>query len=342
MNISYLQPHLSSLLLVALLLLILYHRLFLYKTSLQKQFQLIASHTATNPSLFWLRSCCLVFSWILLACSLMQPAKVENKEDQIDTRRISSFNEIAFFLDNSQSMAIQDTATHISRFDRAKEVIESIVENLAGIPISLATFSGTVMNTCPATMDYLFFRLTLQSQLVNDTPIPGTDFSQIASDLQNRYGQNPTRKKTLFILLSDGEDTTLLDLPSDERKGAYKKAASQIVNAPQSSFTQFNTIGFGSRTGKEVPDILLLGKPVLSSFQPGLMREIALQGRGHFFEEADISVPQIVKEIYVDVIADSSQQGKRVLYSDMSGYLVITALLFLIIALVLPQTRSAR
>jgi len=264
----------------------------------------------------------------------MQPATHEMVPQNIQKIEQTAFDEIAFFIDNSQSMATKDTSTKASRFSRAQELIELILENIGGTPISLYTFSGDTELVCPQTVDYLYFRMTLRDLIVNDTTVPGTNFSALAKALHTLYYK---KKKNLFIILSDGEDTEHPDNHDQETSIANEVA--QAITDPSS---RFNTIGIGSLEGAIIPDIEVAGKSVISKLHPFLIQQIAKQGRGHSFFETDQALPQIAKELYIDTIQGIKPTNIQGEYRDLSRYPALAALFFMALALIIPERRKGK
>ena len=343
MNIVYRQQEWAVLLLVSIPLGVLYWLLLKHKKRIHTKFTAVFSviPTFTNSALFLQRTACFLFAWILLVHGLMQPIKIlQTKQESnqfVPTATVNPYLEIAFLLDASQSMKATDTKTHSSRFARAKELIELMVDQIGGTPISLYIFAGDLYQICPPTIDYLYFRLHLNDLLVGDIALQGTDFKALAQALKKQYHN---KKQTLFFILSDGEDTKILDHYEDrkEQEIMLAKDIVQAVNDPKSCF---DTIGLGTIQGAIVPEVELNAKPVISTLRPYLLQAIASNGGGRYFLESEYALPQIAKNLYVD-----SVQGKHAkieeAHIDLSLFPVSAALIFLGIGLLLPEMRRKK
>ena len=342
MDFVYRRPEWGLLFILACAMAILYWRLYAHKMHIRNQFTAVFSviPTYTDQAFFFQRAACFIFAWILLTAALMQPAIPQKMAPGLKT--ITPYREIAFILDTSQSMAATDTATNASRFNRAKELIENMLETLGQTPISLYTFAGDMSLECPPTVDYIYFLFTLRGLIVNDAAIPGTNFSRLAETIRDKYH---SKKKTFFIILSDGEDTEISDDPATRERQEIELAQA-IIKAADDPQSCFETIGIGSLQGAIVPDIEVAGQPVITRLRPHLLQCIADDGYGSCFLDSDQIPQQITKKLYMAATFGNTygtqQQAASVGFCDLSRYPAMAALFFLAIGLLLPETKKKK
>ncbi len=302
------------LLLVACIIAYLYFCLARYKKRTTEQYLREANMPSSMPKrsyfAFFIKSICIVAAWVMLAICIMQPG-VEQKTGWVHPEQFSGpehlpkVDEVAFILDVSASMRAKDASDGGSRIARAKEIIESLVESLGGINVSLMAFAGDAITVVPDTLDYLYFRILMQAEGINDTNQAGTNLLAMVDAIQTKYVDSPYRKSVRLVLLTDGEDTGYLALSDSAKKEAEQVLVERIAKTA-SDRLKWDVVGLGTEVGAEVPQVVFEGKSVTSHMQRALLERIAQAGKGHFYAESDIPITEISDDLL------ASQAGPRV------------------------------
>jgi len=216
----------------------------------------------------------LVFLIIALAGPKIGTEVREVKRQGID---------ILVMLDVSKSMKAEDVRPN--RLDKAKFEILRMVDRLRGDRIGLITFTGEAILLSPLTADYSAFRLFLNLADTDAMPSSTTDFSagmRVALDAFEASSDANQEAAKVLLILSDGEDhgpefTNTLQQFRD--KGIF-----------------IFTVGIGTTAGGTIPVYNLstgrlieylrdaAGQVVITKLEPRVLREIAEQGLGTYYE----------------------------------------------------------
>lgn len=316
----------------------LYIRLAKHKKKMSHQLTNRMSGGERNWAAFTAYTTCLISAWVLLALAMLIPGSGEKGDLGKVGQGESPVDEILFLLDTSSSMKAKDTSTGVSRLDRAKEIIESTLENLGGINVQLIAFGQDAAVVIPPTEDYLYFRLLAQSITVNEFTAAGTNFFAVLDMLEKIQTKDPFKKSRMIVLLTDGEDTGLLGLNSNE-----KQIAIQLLISKVSPDFAWDIVALGTENGGLVPGILYEGSSVTSSMQKELLQSLAQAGAGKFYDEGSLLHLSLIDNI----LADIATQGKviekttTVLGIEKVNFVpVFAAFVLILIALLLPQGRS--
>ena len=145
---------------------------------------------------FRMLACCLAIAMGIIA--LARPAWNIKPRQLRRTGR-----DVVFVLDVSKSMSARDAAP--SRLQRAKTAVLDCLQHLQGDRIALVAFAGAAEVRCPLTLDYAFFRMTLEDTDYLSVPQGGTRIADaIDTTLKDVLtgGKNEYRD---IILITDGD-----------------------------------------------------------------------------------------------------------------------------------------
>jgi Ca-activated chloride channel family protein len=177
-----------------------------------------------------------------------------------------------------------------SRFERAKLAMKDFLSKIPGNRVGLIAFAGTSFLQCPLTMDYNAFSIALDSLTVQSIPRGGTAISTAIINAKQAF-KTATGSKIL-ILITDGENHE--GDPVNESRNAAKEAIC------------IYTIGIGSPEGVPIEirdqngvNVLLkdnTGKPVKTSLNELLLKNIAVAGNGSYIKADGITLG--LEELY--------------------------------------------
>ncbi|MCE5294119.1 MAG: VWA domain-containing protein [Chlamydiales bacterium] len=346
----------------AFVIAILYYRLSLYKKRVASSYVIDENMPQTVPKRsyfsFFVRTVCLVAAWVLLTICLI---KVSDKTKQIigspkptqivaGRENLPKIDEIAFVLDVSASMNATDTSDGSSRLEKAKEIIGTLIEDLGGINCSLIAFGGNCQTVVPDTLDYLYFRILMEAEGVNDTGEAGTNLLAMVDAIKAKYVNSPYKKTVQIVLLTDGEDTGFLAMDAQAASDAENTLIEHLGSTVSDSL-EWEVIGLGTDAGAVVPDITYEGKPVTSQMKRQLLERMAVAGHGHFYADVDMPITEVCDDILASVAGSGSlQNGSR--DSTVSTFapkltfetifLLVCAIIFILASIILPQYEKKR
>lgn len=150
--------------------------------------------------------------------------------------------EILIALDLSRSMLTQDVAP--SRLERAKLLIQSLLDELSGERVGLMVFEGSAFLQAPLSTDYDIIREFLPAVGPDFLPDPGTDYGALLDAAPAAFTATGGAER-FVILLSDGgaNDPDWADHIDALRRGGIRvialgvgTAAGGFIPAPQGGF----------------------------------------------------------------------------------------------------------
>jgi Ca-activated chloride channel family protein len=223
----------------------------------------------------------LWFGLALAAVALARPQWGRIEEPVFDQSR-----EILLAVDLSRSMLATDVSP--SRLDRAKLLIQSLLEKLAGERVGLVVFAGTSFLQAPLSADYEILREFLPGLNPGFLPEFGTNYGAMLDAAAQAFGTTGAADRFL-IVLSDGEAT---DPAWKERIEPLKKRGIRVIG-----------LGVGTPGGGMIPesDGSFLkddrGAVVLSRLEPATLQELARATEGVYRDaSAWIDVAGLVNE----------------------------------------------
>lgn len=144
--------------------------------------------------------------------------------------------EMLFLLDTSNSMNAEDLKPN--RFEVAKHLVASIVDNLQTDYVALINFAAVAYVQCPLTIDYGALKMLTEASLISPAEEQGTDFGR-AFEVALKSLENSKSEKKLIILITDGED----------QEGGWQEFIPELKKQKIVVFT----VGVGAATGAPIP-----------------------------------------------------------------------------------------
>ena len=268
--------------------------------------------------------CLLELALVLVILMLARPQQANG----ISQEKRSGI-ETVIALDISNSMRAEDVAP--TRLDRAKMMVENLVESFVNDKIGLIVFAGDAFVQLPITSDYVSAKMFLStidpSMIVNQ----GTDIAGAIEMASHSFTQQEHVGKAI-IVITDGED----------HEGNAVEAAK---TAHEQGFNVY-VLGIGSTNGAPVPDpdtgnymIDNQGNTVMSRLNEDMCREVAQAGGGAYIHVDNNSSAQRL----LDEELDKLEKGETTIYSDYAEqfqYAAAFALLLLIIEICILDRRN--
>lgn len=216
---------------------------------------------------------------VVIALARPQWGKIE--EHVFDQSR-----EVLLALDLSRSMLSSDVKP--SRLDRARLLVESLLDKLKGERVGLLVFSGTAFLQCPLSPDYEVLREFLPALNPDYLPEGGTDYGRLLKAALEAFS-NEAGADRYLIILSDGEALT-------------EEWRSQLDTLKQRGI-RVVALGVGTEAGSVMPakDGGLIkdehGAVVMSKLDPTTLKQLASATGGAYAEASGwIDLPALLQQ----------------------------------------------
>jgi len=269
------------------------------------------------------------FSLLELAITFMIIMLARPQEaSQIGEEKRSGI-ETVIAIDISNSMLAQDVTP--SRLDRAKMLVESLVENFSDDKIGLIVFAGDAFVQLPITSDYVSAKMFLNSidpsMIVNQ----GTDIAAAINLAAHSFTQEEHVGKAI-IVITDGED----------HEGGVLEAAKDAHDNGMNIFM----LGIGSSKGAPIPNkesggymLDRSGETVLSKLNENMCKEIAQAGGGVYIHVDNTSGAQRILDDELDKLekSDSTVYSN---YAEQFQTFGVIALLLIIIEICVLERKN--
>lgn len=223
--------------------------------------------------------------WLCAGLALAIAAMARPQWGRIDEPVFDQSREVLLALDLSRSMLSQDVKP--SRLDRAKLLIQSLLDHLQGERVGLVIFSGTAFLQSPLSADYEILREFLPSLGPSFLPEGGTNYRAMLDAALDAFGTGSAADRYL-VVLSDGEAT---DDHWRDRIPELKRRGIHVIG-----------LGVGTAAGSLIPDgsggLVKddTGAAVLSKLESGTLRELADATGGAYRDAGSwVDVPALIQ-----------------------------------------------
>ncbi|MDE6464720.1 MAG: VWA domain-containing protein [Muribaculaceae bacterium] len=224
---------------------------------------------------------------------------------------------VAFDLSNSMLASSTDRADGVSRLDRAKLLLERLIDRLDNDKVGLVIFAGSSKVQLPVTSDFYTAKMYLNDLTPEMMGYQGTDIAAAIRMSMNCFSGVEDMHRAI-ILITDSED--------------HEGAAVEAARLAAENGIQVDVIGLGTPSGALVPGITDgNGQPVRSALNEDLARQIAEAGHGVYVNGASSGALSALTD-QLDTLAKS--EFDTVVYSAASEQFptfAAIALIFLII-----------
>ena len=211
-----------------------------------------------------------------------------------------------------------------SRLERAKLLIQSLLDHLQGERAGLVVFSGTGFLQCPLSADYEVLRQFLPTLDTNFLPEGGTNYHDLLQTAIDSFSTDGSADRYL-IILSDGEAT---DDDWQPLIDGLKKKNIRVIG-----------LGVGTTGGTMIPDGAggfvkdERGAVVLSKLESSTLRELADKTGGAYADASSwVDLPALL-----NATIETGHQGKfhettRVRFAERFQWALAPALLCLLVS----------
>jgi Ca-activated chloride channel family protein len=260
---------------------------------------------------------------LMLICVGWANPQWGSKKEKVQTKSVDVF----IALDISNSMLAEDVRP--SRLGQAQKFGEDLVKGLKGERIGLILFAGNAYLQMPLTTDYAAAAMFVKSANTGLAPTQGTAIADVIELAENSFSEDNKQHKAL-VIITDGEN--------HDDKALVKAAA-----ASDDGMLIF-TVGVGSAEGAPIPFSFNgrtafkqdeNGQQVISKMNPDMLRELATNGNGTYFNLQENSA-KVITELRkrIDKIEKRDiEQRSFTEYNSYFQYFIAIAVLLLLVDL---------
>ncbi|MDZ7821483.1 MAG: VWA domain-containing protein [Candidatus Marinimicrobia bacterium] len=241
--------------------------------------------------------------------------------------------DVVVALDLSSSMSATDITP--SRLERSKYEVMRLISLLKGDRIGLVGFAGVAHLQCPITSDYRTAGMLLEMMDTDLLPVQGTAFAEAINTACEAFPDEQQKYKAV-ILISDGED--------------HEQDIGKAVERAGNEGVQIYTLGVGTRKGARIPVYDRSGtvvdykrdsrdRVITTALQENTLKDIASSTGGRYYRLGADKDP--VNAIYDHILHGERREYQThefARYQELYLIFAALALIFLIFAVVLPET----
>ena len=213
-----------------------------------------------------------MFALVALVIVLARP-RAGAKEQQETSAGIEVM--IAFDVSNSMLASSTDRPDGVSRLDRARLLLEKLVDRLDNDKVGLVVFAGQSKMQMPLTGDFYTAKMYLNELSPSQIAYQGTSISSAIKMAMNGFSPAEDMHKAI-ILITDAED--------------HEGEAIETARLAAENDIQIDVIGLGTAAGNLLPGFTdNEGRPVVTKLNEDLARQIAEAGDGIYVNGASPS-----------------------------------------------------
>ncbi len=212
--------------------------------------------------------------WLCIGLALGIFALARPQWGRLEEPVFDQSREILLAIDLSRSMLTPDVKP--TRLDRAKLLIQSLLEKLAGERVGLAVFAGTAFLQSPLSADYEILREFLPALGPDFLPEGGSNYGALIDTSLQAFTASGSADRFL-VILSDGEAT---DEEWKSKVDDLKKKSIRVIG-----------LGVGTAGGGMIPDATgqfvkdERGAVVMSKLESATLQQLA-QSTGGVYRDA--------------------------------------------------------
>lgn len=228
---------------------------------------------------------------------------------------------IAMDVSNSMLASSTDDPNGISRLQRAKHILEKLIDKLDNDKVGLIVFAGEAYTQLPITSDFISAKMFVNSINTEMVPTQGTAIGSAIDMALHSFSPDEKTRKAI-IVITDGEN--------------QEGDAVEMAKAAQNQGVEVEVIGLGSAKGAPIPlnaarNNFLKdsdGRPVTTYLNEEMAKEIAKAGDGIYVSGNSSSA---VSDIDNRLESLEKSDLERVIYSSSAEQFPVFAWIALIL-----------
>ncbi len=240
---------------------------------------------------------------------------------------------ICFDLSNSMLASSTDDPKGVSRLQRAKFILEKLLDKLGNDKVGLIVFAGDAYTQLPITSDFISAKMFINNLTTDAVPTQGTAIGAAISMAINSFTPESDFQKAI-VLITDAENF------EDNALEEAKRAADAGI--------QVDVIGLGTAKGNPIPlnanatEFMTdyEGNQVSTALNEQLADEIAKAGNGIYVWGGDRNVVDQL-DSQLDKLSKTEFKRSSVpsAASELFPIAIVIALVLLLIDMLLPYSK---
>ncbi len=273
----------------------------------------------------WVKMVLSLLVIALLVIVIARPRATTGIEEDSAETKTSRGIEVMICLDVSNSMlaSSSDDDRGVSRLQRAKHILEKLIDKMTDDKVGLIVFAGDAYTQLPITSDYISAKMFLNTISPDAVPTQGTAIGAALDMAMNSFTPNEEMGKAI-IVITDGENF------EDNAVEAAKSAAKAGI--------QVDVIGLGTSNGARIPvgggRYMInpsTGEEVVTRLDEATAQQIAKAGDGIYVNGITNSA---ITDIDTKLDELSKGEFERKSFSPQSEQFPIFALIALLLLLI--------
>lgn len=238
---------------------------------------------------------------------------------------------IAFDVSRSMLASSTDDPNGVSRLQRAKYILNRLIDKLDNDKVGLIVFAGEAYTQLPITTDFMSARMYLDEITTDMVPTQGTAIGTAINMAINSFSPDTEVNKAI-IVITDGEN--------------HEGDAMEMADYAKSLGIQVDVIGVGSLKGAPIPidarhGVFLQdasGAPVTTFLNEAMAKEIAQAGGGTYINgSGNRAVDSLVDQLDKIKKSDLKHVTYKASAEQFPVFVWIALILLVIDAFVMPK-----
>lgn len=238
---------------------------------------------------------------------------------------------VALDISNSMNASSSDNPQDISRLQRAKLIVQKMMDSFDNDKVGLIVFAGNAYMQMPMTSDVSSAKLFLSNINTNLAPTQGTAIGAAITLAMQSFSPNQKSQKTI-VVITDGEN--------------FEDDASSAAHQAQKQGVQVNVIGVGSDHGAPIPmpdgSYLLddAGQPVTTFLNEKVAQDIANSGKGVYISGNASDAVETLHETLDKLARTDLESITYTKHDEQFPVFAVLAIALLIALLMLTERQS--
>ena len=185
----------------------------------------------------WIKISIILAAVAVIVVMLARPRAMGSSDAQtVDVQGIEVM--VALDVSNSMLASSTDDPQGVSRLQKAKLILERLIDKLGNDKVGLIVFAGDAYTQIPITADFVSAKMFLSNISPSMVPTQGTAIGAAIKMAMNSFTQDDKLQKSI-IIITDGEN--------------HEDDAIAAAKAAHDNGIQINVVGIGTSKGAPIP-----------------------------------------------------------------------------------------
>ena len=238
---------------------------------------------------------------------------------------------VAMDISNSMNASCSDNPKDISRLQRAKLLVQKMMDSFDNDKVGLIVFAGNAYMQMPMTSDVSSAKLFLSNISTNLAPTQGTAIGAAITLAAQSFSPSKKSQKTI-VVITDGEN--------------FEDDAASAAHQAQKQGMQVNVIGVGSAHGAPIPmpeggfltDVS--GQTVTTFLNEEMAQSIAKSGKGVYINGGANDAVETLHETLDKLASTDLESISYTKHDEQFPVFAVLAMLLLLALLLYTERQS--